>query len=151
MAFKKVLNRFSSLSEVPYEAETQNYWRSSAFFPAILQDIVNRREILGPHLSPRTNKLAIRAACPHPSCGMADKHGINNQYCEGHITFLCPNHGVFSVNQASLRDLERDLERLEFNTPFAIWLEFSSAAKTETCHGSCVIKCLAFNHTSVNS
>jgi hypothetical protein len=110
VAFTEVLDRFSSLSKVPYEVETQNYWRSSAHFPAILQDIVNRREILGPHLSPRTNKLAIRAACPQPGCGLADKHGINNQYHEGHITFLCPNHGEFCVDQASLG-------HLEFNTP----------------------------------
>jgi len=111
--FTKVLDRFSSLSQVPYEVETQNYWRSSALFPAILQEIVDRREILGPLLSPRTNKLAIRAACPLPGCGLVDKHGINNQYHEGHITFLCPTHGEYCVDQAS----PRDLDRLEFNTP----------------------------------
>ncbi|KAN0083291.1 hypothetical protein V8E54_002379 [Elaphomyces granulatus] len=111
--FTQVIDRFSSLSNVPYEVETQNFWRSSAVFPAILQDIINRRDMLSPLISPGTHKLAIRAACPHTACGLADKHGINNRYCEGRITFLCPNHGEFSVDLAS----PRDVERLEFNTP----------------------------------
>jgi hypothetical protein len=113
-AFTEVLDRLSSLSGVSYEVETQNYWRSSPFFAAILRNIITRRQLLGPHMSPGTNKLAIRAACPNLSCGLADKHGINNQYhVEGRITFCCPDHGEHSVDLAS----PRDMERLEFNTP----------------------------------
>ncbi|KAI9765423.1 MAG: hypothetical protein M1840_007381 [Geoglossum simile] len=84
--------------EVSYGVETQDYWRRSSSFAAVLRDIIAHRHILG----------------TFPSCGLADKHGVKNQYCvEGRITFLCPNHGEYSVDLKS----PREAERLEFNTP----------------------------------
>jgi hypothetical protein len=113
-SFTKVLDRLSSLSGVSYGVETQNYWRRSLSFAAILQKIVAEHRTLGPHISPETRKLAIRAACPQEGCGLADKHGVNNQYhTEGRITFWCPHHGEYSLDLAS----PREMERLEFNTP----------------------------------
>jgi hypothetical protein len=113
-AFTKVLDRLSALSEVPYDFETQTYWRSNPSFTSILRNIVARHQTLGHCMSPSTGRLAIRAACPRLSCGLADKHGINNRYhLEGRITFLCPHHGEYNVDLASLEDMER----LEFNTP----------------------------------
>ncbi|GFF78712.1 hypothetical protein IFM60648_05287 [Aspergillus lentulus] len=65
-------------------------------------------------MSPETGKLAIRAPCPHNDCGLADKHGINNQYhADGRITFVCPDHGEHHIDLTS----PHELERLEFNTP----------------------------------
>lgn len=68
----------------------------------------------GPHLSPTTGRLAIRAPCPHQECGLADKHGVNNQYhIEGRVVFLCPNHGEYCIDL----DSPTGIECLEFNTP----------------------------------
>ncbi|KAF7586210.1 hypothetical protein BBP40_009289 [Aspergillus hancockii] len=112
--FARVLDQLSELSEIPYEVETQDLWRLNPAFPTVLRSIVARRRILGPHLSPRTGKLAIRVSCPYEGCGLADKHGVNNQYHgDGRITFVCPNHGEHHVDPASVQDLKR----LEFNTP----------------------------------
>ncbi|OAX81658.1 hypothetical protein ACJ72_04001 [Emergomyces africanus] len=112
--FVKVLDRLSALSGVQYDIDTQNFWRSNAAFPVVLRGIVAQHKILGPHMSPEIGKLAIRASCPHDGCGLADKHGINNQYRDdGRITFTCPNHGEHDVDPTS----PPDLKRLEFNTP----------------------------------
>ncbi|GIJ92098.1 hypothetical protein Asppvi_011073 [Aspergillus pseudoviridinutans] len=113
-AFAKVLSRLSELSGVSYEFDTQSFWRSNPDFPNILQSLVERYRILGPHMSPETGKLAIRAPCPHKDCGLADKHGINNQYhADGRITFVCPDHGEHHIDLTS----PHELERIEFNTP----------------------------------
>ncbi|KLJ06205.1 hypothetical protein EMPG_10367 [Blastomyces silverae] len=112
--FVKVLDWLSDISGVQYDIETQHLWLSNAAFPGVLRTIVAQHEVLGPHLSPDRGKLAIRASCPHDGCGLADKHGVNNQYHdEGRITFVCPNHGAHHVDLSS----SSDLKRLEFNTP----------------------------------
>ncbi|KAL4862892.1 hypothetical protein BDV12DRAFT_206878 [Aspergillus spectabilis] len=109
----EILDRLSSLSTIPYGLETQNIWRSNPAFSTILQKIISHRHTLGAHLSPETGHLAIRASCPQ--CGLADKHGLHNQYHEDghHITLFCPNHGNYTVDLTS----HEDLNRLEFNTP----------------------------------
>ncbi|XHG08681.1 hypothetical protein AWENTII_011775 [Aspergillus wentii] len=112
-AFTKVLDEMSALSGVPYDIETQNFWRSNPAFGAILRDIVGRHKTLGPHMSPETGKLAIRASCTHEGCGLADKHGMNNKYHDNNITFVCPEHGDHHIDLTS----PQDLDRLEFNTP----------------------------------
>lgn len=112
--FVQVLDRLSDLSGVLYSIETQKYWHSHPAFPGVVRYVVTRREMLGPHISPETGKLGIRASCPHPGCGLTDKHGVKNQYRDdGRVTFFCPHHGKHYVNLAS----SQDLERLEFNTP----------------------------------
>jgi hypothetical protein len=111
--FSDVLSRLSALSEVQCKVNTVSYWRASMHFKAVLQNIIAQCETLGPHLSPKTGKLAIRAACPHSSCGLADKHGINNLYhAKDRISFLCPDHGRYDVDLTS-----QDIDRIEFNTP----------------------------------
>ncbi|PXF45084.1 hypothetical protein BWQ96_05123 [Gracilariopsis chorda] len=112
--FTSILKRLSALSDVPFELLTQQFWRDSPHFVPILQSLIDKRHSLGPHLSPETHKLGIRAACPEPSCGLADKKGIHNCYEEkGTIKFLCPHHGAYVVNLKS-RD---HVQRLGFNTP----------------------------------
>ncbi|KNG86719.1 hypothetical protein ANOM_005185 [Aspergillus nomiae NRRL 13137] len=112
--FMKVLDQLSNLSGVAYDIETQNFWRSKPAFGAILRNIVAHHKTLGAHLSPETGKLAIRASCPREGCGLADKHGLNNQYHDdSRITFICPDHGEHHVDLTS----SQDLDRLEFNTP----------------------------------
>lgn len=103
--FERMLDKLPSLSGISLEVDTQDYWRASEWFPVVLQDVIERRSSLGPHLSPETNKLGIRAACPVLGCGLADKHGIKYQYnINGIITCVCPSHGPHSVNSASRED-----------------------------------------------
>ncbi|KAB8070201.1 hypothetical protein BDV29DRAFT_181333 [Aspergillus leporis] len=112
--FAKVLDQLSELSGVSYDIETQDLWRLNPVFPTVMRSIVARHQILGAHLSPRTGKLAIRASCPSDGCGLADKHGVYNQYHDdGRITFVCPYHGEHHVDPTS----PEDLKRLGFNTP----------------------------------
>jgi hypothetical protein len=59
------------------------------------------------------HKFGIRSACPHPNCGLADKHGVNTTYTITEITFLCPLHGTYSL---SLHNPD-DIAKLEFNPP----------------------------------
>lgn len=111
-SFVKVLERLSVLFNVPYDVETQDFWRKNPKFGPALEDIISKRNLFGPRLSPETHKLGIRAPCP--VCGLADKHGVTNEYHEGgEITFLCPVHGEFNVNIHSIDQTKH----LELNTP----------------------------------
>ncbi|KAL3462789.1 hypothetical protein BJX64DRAFT_299348 [Aspergillus heterothallicus] len=112
--FTKILDRLSQLSGVSYEVDGQSFWRSNPAFPSVVRCLVARREELGPRLVPETGRLAIRASCPVVGCGLADKHGVNNQYHgDGRITFICPDHGEWHLNVTS----PDEISRLEFNTP----------------------------------
>jgi len=79
-------------------------------------------------LSPRYGTLAIRAACPHPDCGLTEKHGRLNTYDLGAddrdvedikqnsditITFHCPHHGAHTITTSQ----PGDIARLEANPP----------------------------------
>ncbi|KAJ5925993.1 hypothetical protein N7454_007503 [Penicillium verhagenii] len=112
--FERMLDQLSDLSGVPCDIDTQRFWRTNPIFPVVLRDLISQHQALGPHLSPRTGKLAIRAPCPHDGCGLADKHGVNNRYeIEGRIVFLCPDHGEHHIDL----DSPTEIDRLEFNTP----------------------------------
>ena len=111
-AFKTVLERLSLLSGVPCEIKTQDFWRQNHNFGRVLRDIISKRSFFGPHLSPETHKLAIRAPCP--LCGLAEKHGLTNRYHDdGKIIFTCPNHGEFDINL----HLPDQTKHLGLNTP----------------------------------
>lgn len=112
-AFTKVLERLSLLSGVPCDIKTQDFWRQNPKFGPVLRDIISKRHLFGPRLSPETHKLAIRAPCP--LCGLADKHGITNRYHDddGKIIFTCPTHGEFDVNL----HLPDQTKHLGLNTP----------------------------------
>ena len=80
---------------------------------AIVRRVQEDRGRLGPELTPESGKLALRVACP--TCGIADKHGILNEYDEvnGEIRFYYPAHGMHLVDLGNLDDVAR----VEFNTP----------------------------------
>ncbi|RDX44245.1 hypothetical protein OH76DRAFT_1409364 [Lentinus brumalis] len=82
-----------------------------------LRAIILDRQRVETELAPETECLAIRSACPVDGCGMADKHGIRNQYAvdagSTTITFRCPDHGEYSVR---LEDPDARA-RIELNTP----------------------------------
>ena len=111
-AFTKVLERLSLLSGVPCDVETQDFWRQNPRFGPVLRNIISKRSVYGPRLSPETHKLAIRAPCP--LCGLAEKHGLTNQYYDdSKIIFTCPTHGTFEINLHS----SDQMKHLEMNTP----------------------------------
>ncbi|KAI9809973.1 MAG: hypothetical protein M1826_003808 [Phylliscum demangeonii] len=68
---------------------------------------------LGPILEPRFRTLGLRAACPRPGCGLADKHGLTNTYTETRVIFSCPHHGPYEIHFGP----NCDMSALELNTP----------------------------------
>lgn len=104
---------------IPYEFTNQKSLTTMPSIPRIIDALVQERERLGPELAPTTQVLAMRCACPHEGCGLAEKHGRKNQYSVdaasgiATISFYCPDHGYHSVTTSN----PADVDRLEFNTP----------------------------------
>ena len=104
---------------VPYEFKNQESLTTMPSIPRIIDALVQERERLGPELAPTTQVLAMRCACPHEGCGLAEKHGRKNQYSVdaasgiAMISFYCPDHGYHTVTTSN----PADVARLEFNTP----------------------------------
>ncbi|KIM73884.1 hypothetical protein PILCRDRAFT_92843 [Piloderma croceum F 1598] len=103
---------------IPYEISDQASLTTMPGIPCIIDAIVGNRERLGLEMAPRTQVLAMRCACPHEGCGLAEKHGRKNQYSVdasgvATISFYCPDHGYHSVTTSN----RADVARLEFNTP----------------------------------
>ena len=115
--FSEILESLKNRTGVEYRTRTQAEFLGDPNIPTALHQIICNREVLGPSFSPKTGKLAIRAACPHADCGLADKDGVGNVYSflddESTIEFQCPNHGPYTLNLAD----PQHIQRLEFNTP----------------------------------
>ncbi|KAF3291560.1 hypothetical protein TWF970_000774 [Orbilia oligospora] len=110
--FESLLVQLSAECGVEYRVRKQTDILQDPRLREILQDIVARCVEIAPLLEPRYKTLGIRYACPTPDCGLADKHGIRNEYFGNQIKFQCPVHGSYQI------DLENgDLKFLEFNTP----------------------------------
>lgn len=75
--------------------------------------MVQHRNRLASHLSPHYQALALRAACPVPGCGLAEKHGRLNRYKADSIVFHCSCHGKHSIHLAA----PTKVARLEANAP----------------------------------
>ena len=78
--FIEILDALEKRTGVQYRVRMQADFLGGLFIPAALQQIVRDRDILGPSFSPNTGQLAVRAACPHVGCGLADKDGARNVY-----------------------------------------------------------------------
>jgi hypothetical protein len=115
--FSEILESLKTRTGVEYRTRTQAEFLGDPHIPMALRQIIRDREVLGPSFSPKTGKLAIRAACPHLDCGLADKGGVGNVYSfsddESTIEFQCPEHGPHTLNLAD----PQHIQRLEFNTP----------------------------------
>ena len=103
---------------IPYKLTNQEAVASIPSVPRIIEAIVRDRERLGPELAPETGTLAMRSACPHERCGLAEKHGCKNKYSitssgSAIIEFYCPDHGYHSVDSSN----PKQVAKLEFNTP----------------------------------
>lgn len=132
--FIEILDALEKRTGVQYRVRTQADFLGGPFIPAALQQIVRDRDILGPSFSPNTGQLAVRAACPHVGCGLADKDGARNVYSysadgESTIEFQCPEHGPHKL---SLSDPQQ-VQRLEFNTPLRNILRAKSVCTRPRC------------------
>ena len=110
--FKSLVERLCELSGIGFELRKQTDIMAGPGIRRILHEIVKRHDELGPVLEPRYKRLGLRSACPKPECGLADKHGLTNEYGENSIAFLCPIHGPYSVSL-----LDDGVKELELNTP----------------------------------
>ncbi|KAK4032958.1 hypothetical protein C8A01DRAFT_40577 [Parachaetomium inaequale] len=121
--YHEVLTLLSRWSGVPFTTAVQSDFFSNAAMPQLLDYLITNRHTLGRQLSPKHGTLALRAACPVPGCGLAEKHGRLNQYdttpppsTTTTITFYCPHHGphTLALSNASPPAVTR---RLEANAP----------------------------------
>ena len=118
--FIDILESLKNRTGVEYRTRTQAEFLGDPNIHTALYQIIRNRKVLGPSFSPETGNLAIRAACPHVNCGLADKGGIGNVYSflddhddESTIKFQCPEHGPYTLNLSD----PQDIQKLEFNTP----------------------------------
>ena len=117
--FVEILNALEKRTGVEYRIRTQAEFLRAPYMRTAVNQIIRDREVLGPSFSPKTGKLAIRAACPHASCGLADKDGAQNVYSYSDdvestaIEFHCPEHGPYKLNICD----PQHIQMLEFNTP----------------------------------
>ena len=123
--FRTILESLSSLSNVLFEIETQDFWRKSPSFMPLLREITSQHSFYGACLSPETKRLGLRAPCS--TCGLADKSGVKNCYCSDSIFFTYPLHGEFRINLCS----SDQVERLEMNTPLRNLVRVLSCSKDQ--------------------
>lgn len=133
--YHEVLSFLSTWSDIPVTTAVQSDFFSNPFMPQLLDYFVTNHHTLGRQLSPKYGALALRAACPVPGCGLAEKHGRLNQYTTStptkptttrtdspppsptppaSITFHCPHHGAHTL---PLTANPLALSRLEANAP----------------------------------
>lgn len=126
--YKQVLHLLSIWSDIPFTTAFQSDFFSHPTIPSLLRYIITYHDFLGHQLSPKYGTLALRAACPIPGCGLAEKHGRLNVYNynsnhqtrntssatpDATITFHCPHHGPHTICISE----PADVARLEANAP----------------------------------
>lgn len=135
--FTAVLEALSARSGVKYEVKTQQEFMAQDGIPKLVHGIITNREKLSMAYAAGSEcaggfekNFGIRSACPHPECGLADKHGKRTRYEGTMITFYCPHHGEYTLST----DHPGDVSRLELNTPLRTLLrtEFYSTELTSS-------------------
>lgn len=126
--YEEALRLLSTWSDIPFTTAFQSDFFSHPIVPSLLRYIIAHHDLLGHQLSPKYGILALRAACPIPGCGLAEKHGRLNVYNDNShhqnqnaratsrdatITFHCPHHGQHTICISE----PADLARLEANAP----------------------------------
>lgn len=127
--YEEIFSHLSAWSDIPFTIAFQSDFFSQPMIPSLLRYVIAHHDLLGKQLSPKYKTLALRAACPIPGCGLAEKHGRLNVYNDldsgrknsgvdstasrPTITFHCPRHGPHTICIAELADVTR----LEANAP----------------------------------
>jgi hypothetical protein len=116
--YRELLDAASSFTNIPYEMTNQEALMRMPGVPRIIEAMVKDHARLGPEIAPDTGRLAMRRACPHSECGLAEKHGRKNRYTvmpsgSLNLKFYCPTHGYHSVESTD----PDGVASLEFNTP----------------------------------
>jgi hypothetical protein len=126
--YEEALRLLSAWSDIPFTTAFQSDFFSHPAVPSLLRYLIAHHDLLGGQLSPKYGTLALRAACPIPGCGLAEKHGRLNVYNDNShhqnqnapaasrdatITFHCPHHGPHTICISE----SADLARLEANAP----------------------------------
>jgi hypothetical protein len=128
--YEEVLCFLSDWSGIPFIRTFQHDFFSQPAIPSILDYIISNHKTLGQQLSPEHGVLGLRAACPIPGCGIAEKHGRHNVYTQdahdesretssstptpdATITFLCPVHDRYHIRTSQ----PAEVARLEANAP----------------------------------
>jgi hypothetical protein len=126
--YGEVLSLLSTWSDISFTTAFQSDFFSHPTIPSLLRYIVAHHDLLGHQLSPKYGTLGLRAACPFPGCGLAEKHGQMNVYNDNShrrnknassaaedatITFHCPHHGPHTICISE----PADVSRLEANAP----------------------------------
>ncbi|GAB1314645.1 hypothetical protein MFIFM68171_04855 [Madurella fahalii] len=123
--YKEVLTLLSAWSSISFTTAFQSDFFAHPSMPVILNYIISHHSSLGRQLSPKYGTLGLRAACPVPGCGLAEKHGRLNTYhfddntntntnnanngneTSGKITFHCPRHGPHAVHLSRPAEVAR--------------------------------------------
>lgn len=116
--YRELLDAASVFTNIPYEMTNQEDLMRMPGVPRIIEAMIKDHTRLGPEIAPDTGCLAVRRACPHLECGLAEKHGRKNRYTvmpsgSVKLEFYCPEHGYHSVDSTN----PDGIASLELNTP----------------------------------
>lgn len=111
--YRDALGKMAQWSGVPFQTRFQSDFFAHPAVPGLVAWMVAHRGRLAAQLSPKYSALALRAACPIPGCGLAEKHGRLNEYTTDSITFHCPRHGRHAIRLGE----PSEVARLEANAP----------------------------------
>ena len=78
--YRELLDAASVFTNVPYEMTNQEDLMRMPGVPSIIEAMIKDHARFGSEIAPDTGCLAVRKACPHSECGLAEKHGRKNRY-----------------------------------------------------------------------
>lgn len=92
--YTTILDLYKKLTGVEYEVRYQREFKRQKEAIEITKGILARRKSYWDGLGVKS--LTVSKPCR--ICGLIDCKGVNNKYSSNHITFYCPNHGLYTVN-----------------------------------------------------
>jgi hypothetical protein len=114
-SFLRVMNYFSSSTDVKFEVETYRDFQKNPFVRSKLLEIIEREEEFVPFIAPSEGKLRIRFPCE--SCDVMEKTSKDSIILDGSnprdllYQSNCPEHGDYQVRVSADSDT-----LIDFNT-----------------------------------
>ena len=71
--YRELLDAASVFTNVQYEMTTLEDLMRMSGVPSIIEGMIKDHARLGPEIAPDTGCLAVRKACPHSECGLAEE------------------------------------------------------------------------------